>query len=68
MQISKHLHQKFAPVILLFKNEEEIYSEYQRIIREYEDRNQSFKESANEDKVLVWARSWSSIVKKRNSI
>ncbi|WP_394234173.1 UvrD-helicase domain-containing protein [Niallia oryzisoli] len=54
----------FSPVILLYKNEEEIYLEYQKIIRKYEDKDQSFKESAREDKVLVWARNWSSIVKK----
>lgn len=54
----------FAPVILLYKNEEEIYPEYQKIIREYEDKDQSFKESGKEDKVLVWAKNWSSLVKK----
>lgn len=54
----------FTPVILLYKNEDEIYPEYQKIIREYEDMDQTFKECSNGDKVLVWARNWSSIVKK----
>lgn len=54
----------FQPVILLYKNEEDIYPEFKKIVREYEDRDHSFKESTNEDKVLVWAKSWSSIVKK----
>ena len=54
----------FTPIILLYKNEEEIYPQYKKIIREYEDMDQFFKYSAKEDKVLVWAKSWSSIVKK----
>lgn len=58
----------FQPVILLYKNEEDIYPEYKKIIREYEDWDHSFKESAKEDKVLVWARTWSSIVKKEYHI
>jgi superfamily I DNA/RNA helicase len=54
----------FKPVILLYKNEEDIYPEYKKIVREYEDRDHSFKECTKEDKVLVWARTWSSIVKR----
>ncbi|MDF2788612.1 MAG: hypothetical protein K0S80_1710 [Neobacillus sp.] len=54
----------FQPVILLYKNEEDIYPEYKKIVKEYEDRDHSFKESAKEDKVLILARSWSSIVKR----
>ncbi|MCY8377810.1 ATP-dependent DNA helicase PcrA [Bacillus licheniformis] len=54
----------FAPVILLYKNEEEIYAEYQKMIKEYEVIDQSFKESTKEDKVLVYAKKWSARVKK----
>ncbi|MFL8937437.1 hypothetical protein ACKA06_11620 [Rossellomorea oryzaecorticis] len=54
----------FKPIILLYKDEEEIYLEYQKIIEEYESLDKSFKKSTKEDKVLVWARNWSSLVKK----
>ncbi|WP_416148937.1 UvrD-helicase domain-containing protein [Salipaludibacillus sp. HK11] len=53
-----------SPVILLYKNEEEIYPEYKKIIKEYEKLDQTFNESSKEDKVLVLTRAWSSIVKK----
>ncbi|SER92718.1 Superfamily I DNA or RNA helicase [Gracilibacillus ureilyticus] len=52
------------PIILLYTKEEEIYPEYQKIIKEYEDKNQNFKENQKEDKVLVLTKPWSSIVKK----
>ncbi|WP_416729336.1 UvrD-helicase domain-containing protein [Fictibacillus sp. JL2B1089] len=54
----------FKPIILLYKDEEEIYPEYQKIIKEYEEMDQFFRGNTMDDKVLVWARSWSSIVKK----
>jgi superfamily I DNA/RNA helicase len=53
----------FPPIILLYKNENEIYSSYKKIIREYEEMSQSFKKSNKEDKVLVLRKEWTSLVK-----
>ena len=53
----------FPPVLLLYQDEKEIYTAYKRIIREYEQQVNTFKNCAMSDKVLVWARQWASRVK-----
>ncbi|MCL9634249.1 AAA family ATPase [Bacillus zanthoxyli] len=50
------------PIILLYENEKDIYIRYKTLIKEYELSNISFKDSIKEDKVLVWARNWTSIL------
>ncbi|UKJ83707.1 AAA family ATPase (plasmid) [Priestia megaterium] len=53
----------FTPIILLYENEQDIYTRYRTLIQEYELSHTSFKENTKEDKVLVWARHWASILK-----
>ncbi|MCU4923935.1 UvrD-helicase domain-containing protein [Bacillus cereus] len=55
--------QSFRPVLLLYQDEKEIYTEYHRIIKEYEQKHGSFKACEKGDKVLVWTRKWSSKIK-----
>lgn len=53
----------FKPIVLLYDDEKDIYDKYKSIINEYEEQEEEFKNSTREDKVLVWARDWISILK-----
>ncbi|MFC3748691.1 UvrD-helicase domain-containing protein [Paenibacillus sp. GCM10012306] len=52
------------PLILLYESEEEIYGAYRQLIASYEEQNQEFKSSSNEDKVLVLQTKWTPLIKK----
>jgi len=56
--------ESLSPIILLYKNEEDIYPAYQAIIKEYEEINFSFRENNKKDKVLVLVKTWSNRIKK----
>ncbi|PDZ86112.1 UvrD-helicase domain-containing protein [Bacillus toyonensis] len=56
-------NRSFKPVLLLYQDENEIYTAYYRIIKEYEQQDISFKACKKSDKVLVWSRNWSSRIK-----
>jgi DNA helicase II / ATP-dependent DNA helicase PcrA len=53
----------FAPIILLYEEENQIYTAYKRIIREYELQSQIFKDTKKSDKVLVWNKRWTPRIK-----
>ncbi|WP_345760714.1 UvrD-helicase domain-containing protein [Bacillus sp. PBIB7] len=53
----------FAPIILLYEEENQIYTAYKRIIKEYELQSQAFKENKKSDKVLVWNKRWTPRIK-----
>ncbi|MFC0414159.1 UvrD-helicase domain-containing protein [Cytobacillus solani] len=53
----------FAPIILLYEEENQIYTAYKKIITEYEQQSQPFKDSKKSDKVLVWNKRWTSRIK-----
>ncbi|WML50241.1 UvrD-helicase domain-containing protein [Neobacillus sp. PS3-34] len=53
----------FAPIILLYEEENQIYTAYKRIIKEYELQSQTFKDNKKSDKVLVWNKRWTPRIK-----
>lgn len=53
----------FKPIILLYDDEKDIYDKYKLIINEYEERNCEFRNSIKEDKALILAKKWTSILK-----
>lgn len=55
--------ESFKPIILIYQNEQSIYSTYKNILDEYEMENPSFKECYKADKVLIRNRNWASRVK-----
>lgn len=55
--------QSFKPIILVYQNEQSIYSTYKDILGEYEQENALFARCDNPDKVLVWNNRWASRVK-----
>lgn len=55
--------ESFKPIILIYQDEQSIYSTYKNILDEYEMENISFKECYKADKVLIRNRKWASRVK-----
>lgn len=55
--------ESFKPIILIYQDEQSIYSTYKNILDEYEMENISFKECYKGDKVLIRNRKWASRVK-----
>ncbi|WP_405173604.1 UvrD-helicase domain-containing protein [Paenibacillus sp. FSL H8-0260] len=53
----------FKPIILLYKEDKDIYTSYRSIISEHEEEHDFYKNCEKEDKVLVWSRGWTSLLK-----
>ncbi|MGE8080052.1 UvrD-helicase domain-containing protein [Peribacillus loiseleuriae] len=53
----------FIPIILLYKDKNDLYTTYKDIIQEHEEFDANFKGSNKRDKVLVLERKWASDVK-----
>ena len=62
IQVQKE-RESFKPIILIYQDEQSIYSTYKNILDEYEMENSSFKECYKADKVLIRNRNWASRVK-----
>ena len=62
IQVQKE-KESFKPIILIYQDEQSIYSTYKKILDEYETENISFKECYKADKVLIRNRNWASKVK-----
>lgn len=53
----------FTPIILLYKDKNDIYPTFKKIIQEHEEHDAIFRGSNKRDKVLVLERKWASDVK-----
>nr|WP_079991299.1 UvrD-helicase domain-containing protein [Heyndrickxia oleronia] len=53
----------FTPIILLYKDKNDIYPTFKKIIQEHEEHDANFRGSNKRDKVLVLERKWASDVK-----
>ncbi|GKV57023.1 DNA helicase [Sporosarcina sp. NCCP-2222] len=63
MQSIHREKKSFTPIILLYKDKNDIYNTYKDIIQEHEELDANFKGSNKRDKVLVLERKWASDVK-----
>ncbi len=53
----------FKPVILIYSDEKKIYDSYRSLLSEFETLDEDFRNSTKKDKVLIWARHWTKILK-----
>lgn len=60
---SNNGEKSFTPIILVFKDKDDIYPIFKSIIQEHEKLDLDFKRSERRDKVLVLDRKWTSNVK-----